>query len=75
VKRDITRPRLEGLCNWCRDEYGDIYCDKWPICFECLEILLERERALKILDDEGLGKYMRNSEYFDSWTPWGWERD
>lgn len=70
-----TDLKLEGLCHWCRKGRGDLYCDSWPICFDCIEIIIERENALAILDAKGLGGMMRNEKSFDAWTPWGWERD
>lgn len=43
-----TRKPQEGFCNWCRTKPGDIFCDGWPMCFDCLELTIERENAIAI---------------------------
>lgn len=69
-----TRKPKDGICNWCRAKPGDIFCEGWPMCFDCIEIVIERDNARAILDENNLGGLMRNERYFDAWTPWGWEK-
>jgi len=38
----------EGICDWCRNSRADIWCDKLPICFDCLELMIDRENAIAI---------------------------
>lgn len=38
----------DGICDWCRRKAGDIFCDTWPICFGCLELMIDRENAIAI---------------------------
>lgn len=62
-------PASDGMCNWCRDKRGDIFCEGFPICFECVEILIDRENSLELYPR------FRNKEFFEALTPWGWESD
>jgi len=73
---EIANPTLkpqDGICNWCRNKPGDIFCDGWPCCFDCIEIQLDQIRGLAIADETDLGIKWR-SEYHESLIPWGWER-
>jgi hypothetical protein len=50
IANPTTKPK-DGLCNWCRDYRGDIFCDGWPICFDCIDKLLDRENAIGIMSE------------------------
>lgn len=46
---EIERPKQlpkEGNCHWCRSKPGDLFCDGWPCCFDCIELMIDRENAL-----------------------------
>lgn len=46
---EIANPTLkpqDGVCNWCRNKPGDIFCDGWPCCLGCIELMIERENAV-----------------------------
>src|SRR5215475_7967864 len=60
---NLTRNPQAGFCNWCRNKPGDIFCDNWPCCWDCLELMLDRERAIAIADVNGFGVQWR-SEYY-----------
>lgn len=47
-REDPKRIPKDGICDWCRRNPGDIYCDGWPICFYCLELMIDRENAIGI---------------------------
>ena len=66
-----TRKPQDGICNWCRRRSGDIFCDTWPICFECVEILIDQENALALADAGGFGDAWR-SEFYN--VPMEWEK-
>src|SRR2546430_12313401 len=67
-----TRKPQDGFCNWCRNKPGDIFCDAWPICFDCIDILLDRENALAIADASGFGDKWR-SDFYN--VPMEWEKN
>lgn len=54
---EIANPTLkpaECICDWCRDNRADIFCDTKPMCFDCLEKLTEREEAIAIANKQGI---------------------
>ena len=59
------------MCNWCRAKPGNIYCDGWPICFDCIEHVIDQENALAIADANGFGDLWRG-EYYN--VPMEWEK-
>lgn len=63
----------EGICNWCRAKPGDIFCDGWPCCYDCIEVMIEQENALYIADKGGVGQEWR-SDFYDSLRPIGWDK-
>lgn len=66
-KRDGELKPSDGICDWCRNYPGDIFCDDWPICFGCLEIMIDRENAL------AKNPTFRNKEYFEALWPTEWK--
>ena len=49
ISVEIDNPTLkpkEAICDRCRNKPGDIFCDGWPMCFDCLEKIIERENAI-----------------------------
>lgn len=66
-----TRKPQEGLCNWCRSNHGDLFCDGWPICWTCLDLIIDQENALHIADQNGFGDRWR-SEFYN--VPMEWEK-
>lgn len=64
---EIVNPTLkpqEGFCNWCRKKPGEIFCDGWPICFGCIDLIIDRENAIA----ENLG-------ILEAPLPQEWEKD
>ena len=61
----------EGICNWCRRKPGDIFCDTFPCCFDCIELMIDRENALAIADAGGRGDFWRSEGYN---IPMEWEK-
>ena len=68
---DPTRSPREGNCHWCRGKPGDIFCDGWPICFNCIEIMVDQENAIAIADAGGIGAEWRSELYN---VPMEWEK-
>lgn len=68
---DPERLPRDGNCHWCRRKPGDIFCDGWPACFDCVELMIEQENALAIADAGGIGPEWR-SEYYN--PPMEWEK-
>lgn len=47
IENPTAKPQ-DGNCNWCRRKPGDIFCDGWPCCFGCIELMIDRENAINI---------------------------
>jgi hypothetical protein len=71
---EIANPTLnpaECICDWCRDNRADMFCDTKPMCWDCLEKLLERENAIEEVKRE---RGMLASRHFQNSLPPLWEK-
>lgn len=72
---EIENPTLkpqDGICDMCRRKPGDIFCDGFPACFNCMELMIERERILGGDKNNLVAKAMRSGQYP---VPFEWEKD